>query len=99
MVLSEYNKIYDISELYDGLYLTSPAYEVLLENYEVIEPLQILDGIIWKETKQGIGANFIAKLYNLRMTTKNPALKSFAKLCNEYCAGMFQRKYVIEENA
>jgi len=99
MVLSEYNKIYDISELYDGLYLTSPAYEVLLENYEVIEPLQILDGIVWKETKQGIGANFIAKLYNLRMTTTNPALKSFAKLCNEYCAGMFQRKYVIEENA
>ena len=99
MTLSNYDEIYDIAELYDGIYLTSPAYQVLLENYEIVEPLQILDGVVWKETKQGIGANFIAKIYDLRMTTTNPALKSFAKLCNEYCAGMFQRKVIAEENA
>lgn len=98
MVLSDYDTVYDLSEIYDGIYLTSPAYQVFIDNYDIIEPLEVLDGIVWKETKQGIGANFIAKLYDLRMTTTNPALKSFAKLCNEYCAGMFQRKYTFEEN-
>ena len=98
MMLNDYDVVYDISTFYDGLYLTTPAYQVLLENYEIIEPLQILDGYVWKKTKTGLGSNFIDKLYDLRTTTKNPALKSFAKLCNEYCAGMFQRKYLIEEN-
>lgn len=94
MMLSKYDYIYDLKQLYDGLYLTTPAYQVLLENYDIIEPLDILEGIYWKTATNGIGTGFIAKLYNLRTTTTNPALKNFAKLCNEYCAGMFQRKYM-----
>ena len=98
LILDEYNIEYDISELYDGLYLTTPAYQVLLQNYDIIEPLQVLDGIYWKQGQIGIGTNFINKIYELRTTTTNPALKNFAKLCNEYCAGMFERKFINEAN-
>ena len=92
MAFTDYNAVYDISELDYGLYLTKPAFEVLLENYDIIEPLEFLGAIVWPGYQTGIGQTFIKKLYDLRTTTTNPALKNFAKLCNEYCAGMFERK-------
>lgn len=98
MAFSDYNKTYRIADTYGGLYLTTPAYQVLLENYNIIEPLDIAEGYAWTGIKEGLGTEFINKLYDLRKTTDNPALKSFAKLCNEYCAGMFQRKFIISEN-
>lgn len=92
MVFSDYNTVYDIGDLIGGLYLTKPAFEVLLENYDIIEPLEFLGAIVWPGYQTGVGQTFIKKLYDLRTTTTNPALKNFAKLCNEYCAGMFERK-------
>ena len=92
MVFSDYNTVYDIGDLIGGLYLTKPAFEVLLENYDIIEPLEFLGAIVWPGYQTGTGQTFIKKLYDLRTTTTNPALKNFAKLCNEYCAGMFERK-------
>lgn len=99
MIFADYNVVYDISDVVHGLYLTKPAYEVLLENYDIIEPLEPLDFIVWPYSlDKGIGESFIKKLYNLRTTTTNPALKNFAKLCNEYCAGMFERKEIRQRS-
>ena len=96
MIFADYDTVYDIADLPFGLYLTKPAREVLLENYDIIEPLEFLGAIMWPKAIMGIGKTFITKLYNLRTTTTNPALKNFAKMCNEYCAGMFERKLTAQ---